>query len=188
MDDPSRQIGENLKSIRAKGNLSLDELSGLTGVSKSMLRQIELGESSPTISTVWKIARGLRISFTSLVAEVEPRASVRGFQSREALRDLDPGYRVHPLLDWNAELGFETYYVEIAAGAGLRAEGHGPGATEQVYVYAGCLEVEAQAGALRGGPEEVLSFDASLAHAYRNGGSDPVKAIMVIHYSSRRQA
>jgi transcriptional regulator with XRE-family HTH domain len=44
-------IAINLKTVRESRNLSLDQLSELTGVSKSMLRQIETGKSSPTIAS-----------------------------------------------------------------------------------------------------------------------------------------
>lgn len=55
-------IGNKLKEIRNKRNLSLYDVSELTGVSKAMLGQIERGQSNPTISTLWKIATGI-ISF-----------------------------------------------------------------------------------------------------------------------------
>ena len=63
MDAMSGIIAENLKRIRKENKWSLDTVSDMTGVSKSMLGQIERGESSPTISTLWKIATGLHISF-----------------------------------------------------------------------------------------------------------------------------
>ena len=49
LDNPSdmnRVIPENLKNLRAERKLSLGEVSELTGVSKSMLGQIERGESA----------------------------------------------------------------------------------------------------------------------------------------------
>ncbi len=58
-------LAENLKTLRANRKLSLDKVAELTGVSKTMLSQIERGESNPTIHTVWKIANGLKISFTA---------------------------------------------------------------------------------------------------------------------------
>ncbi|HCL78549.1 MAG TPA: hypothetical protein DIC53_01115, partial [Synergistaceae bacterium] len=64
--DLEKIVAENLKRIRSDRKLSLDGLAALTGVSKSMLGQIERGESSPTLQTVWKIANGLRISLTEL--------------------------------------------------------------------------------------------------------------------------
>jgi len=60
-------IADNFKAIRIQRGLSLDNVASLTGVSKSMLGQIERGESNPTIATLWKIANGLKVSFSSLV-------------------------------------------------------------------------------------------------------------------------
>lgn len=60
MEQSTEAISSNLKGYRENRNLSLDQLSDLTGVSKSMLRQIETGQSNPTITTIWKIANGLR--------------------------------------------------------------------------------------------------------------------------------
>lgn len=62
-------LAHNLKSLREQRKLSLDKVAELTGISKTMLGQIERGESSPSITTVWKIANGLKLSFTSLIHE-----------------------------------------------------------------------------------------------------------------------
>ena len=67
MDAMSSRISENLRQIRKEKKLSLDSMAEQTGVSKSMLGQIERGESSPTVATLWKIATGLHISFTALL-------------------------------------------------------------------------------------------------------------------------
>ena len=67
MDAMSSMIAANLKRIRKEKKLSLDNAAEMTGVSKSMLGQIERGESSPTVATLWKIATGLHISFTALL-------------------------------------------------------------------------------------------------------------------------
>lgn len=61
------EIAHHLKSERKKRGLSLDATSKLTGVSKAMLGQIEREESSPTISTLWKIASGLDTSFSAFL-------------------------------------------------------------------------------------------------------------------------
>lgn len=54
-------IGKHLKNIRQNRELSLDEAAEMTSVSKPMLGQIERGQSSPTITTLWKIATGLKV-------------------------------------------------------------------------------------------------------------------------------
>ena len=60
MDHLNELIAENLKDIRKGKGLSLEQVSSLTTISKSMLSQLERGEVNPTISTVYKLALGLK--------------------------------------------------------------------------------------------------------------------------------
>lgn len=69
MENINLILSKNLKYLRNERKLSLDKLADLTGISKTMLGQIERGESNPSITTVWKIANGLKISFTALINE-----------------------------------------------------------------------------------------------------------------------
>ncbi len=46
-------VGANLRRLRVKRALSLEKLSKLSGVSRAMLGQIELGQSAPTINVLW---------------------------------------------------------------------------------------------------------------------------------------
>ncbi len=64
MEPMNLKIGEKLKSIRSTRTLSLDDVAALTGVSKPMLGQIERGQSIPTVTTLWKIATGLKTSLS----------------------------------------------------------------------------------------------------------------------------
>lgn len=57
----SDQVGQRLRDLRGEREWSLDRTAGVCGVSKAMLGQIERGESSPTITTLWKIASGFRV-------------------------------------------------------------------------------------------------------------------------------
>ena len=63
MEDLNLIIGNRLKTIRNNRNLSLSEVSEITGVSKAMLGQIVRVKSNPTVSTLSKIAYGLKIFF-----------------------------------------------------------------------------------------------------------------------------
>ena len=65
--DFQKAVAQNIKEIRERKKLTLDAAAKLTGVSRSMLAQIEKGDVNPTISVLWKIANGYKTSFTSLV-------------------------------------------------------------------------------------------------------------------------
>ena len=57
MENIGHIVAENLKRLREERKLSLDAVAKCSGVSKSMLGQIERGVTNPTISTLWKIER-----------------------------------------------------------------------------------------------------------------------------------
>ena len=61
-------IAQRLKELRKLRGWSLEKKKKKTGVSKAMLGQIERGESSPTIGTLWKISSGLESSFSSFLS------------------------------------------------------------------------------------------------------------------------
>src|SRR5512134_868735 len=61
-------VGTNLRRLRTKRGLSLERLAQLSGVSRAMLGQIELGQSAPTINVLWKIARALEVTFSALIS------------------------------------------------------------------------------------------------------------------------
>ena len=67
MEYLSHNIAVNLKRIRKSKKMSLDMVAEQTGVSKSMLAQIERGDANPSIGVLGKIMSGLRVSLEDLV-------------------------------------------------------------------------------------------------------------------------
>ena len=64
--DISKTTARNIKRIRENKKMTLDAAAAATGVSRSMLSQIERGDANPTITVLWKIANGFKVSFAAL--------------------------------------------------------------------------------------------------------------------------
>jgi transcriptional regulator with XRE-family HTH domain len=64
------QIGDKLKAVRLQNRMTLVELSGDAGVSKSMLSKIERNDSAPTVTTLQKIAGALSVDPASLFSDL----------------------------------------------------------------------------------------------------------------------
>ena len=182
MNQPTDTVARNLKDLREQRGLSLDQLAALTGVSKSMLRQIETGKSSPTIATIWKIANGLRISFTSLLREPEIEAEVRTFTGTRPLTASSDRYRVFPLVKFEPHQSFETYYLEIDPGASFTGEPHQGNIYEYIFVIQGRMELAVESRTFTISENEFLKFDANHRHEYRAVSDDKVRAIMQLSY------
>ena len=182
MEQSANPVSDNLKNIREGRNLSLDKLSEMTGVSKSMLRQIEIGQSNPTIAMIWKIANGLRIPFTALLRDQPQEILLRQFKQAEPLRGETEGYRLYPLIVFDPERAFEVYYVEIDPGTVLDAEPHQGNAEEHVFVFQGQIEITIGNESFPVRRESFISFQANQPHRYENTGEDRVAALMLISY------
>lgn len=182
MENLNRLIGENLKRIRTEKALSLDSVARLSGVSKSMLGQMERGEVNPTISTLWRIANGLRISFSSLVSRPVQDSEVVRRDDVEPLVESAGLVRNYPVFPFDAERGFEMYSVEIDPGGYLQADAHSAGTEEFITVQAGSLSLRVGDEEHALGVGDSVRFRSDVPHAYHNAGGSETRLAMVIHY------
>ena len=65
-----RAIGRFIREGRTRQNLTLKQLARRTGLSVSLLSQIERAESSASISSLYRIASALRVRMSELFADV----------------------------------------------------------------------------------------------------------------------
>ncbi|MTH54869.1 helix-turn-helix domain-containing protein [Bacillus mangrovi] len=182
MEELNLILARNLKAIREQHNLSLERVAELTGVSKTMIGQIERGGSSPTITTVWKIANGLKVSFSSLIHQQQPDTEVVKKDSVNML-SIDKGrYRVFPYFPFEDERRFEMYSVEIDPEGYLDSESHNPGTEEFITVFDGELTVRIKQNEHTIKAGDSIRFKADGPHSYHNDGETPVRLSMVIYY------
>ena len=57
----NRAVAGNIRRIRKSKKLSLEQTAVLSGVSRSMLGQIERGEANPSVAILGKIAQALKV-------------------------------------------------------------------------------------------------------------------------------
>lgn len=183
MTDIHGRIAVRLRALRQARGWSLERAAQATGVSKAMLGQIERGESSPTVATLWKIAGGFDVSFSVLLEEAPDEAGVLLRSSAGDDWPTDDGsIQVRSLFPYDPALGIEFFVIELQAGACHQSQAHARGVTEHVIPVSGSLEVWVDGAwhALSCG--EGLRFAADQPHVYRNPGQVPVLFHNLIHY------
>jgi len=67
----SNQLGKTVQRLRKAYNLSLSELSGQSGVAKSIISQIERNETNPTLATIWRLSQALDVSIERVLRAAE---------------------------------------------------------------------------------------------------------------------
>ncbi|EPR44487.1 transcriptional regulator, XRE family [Desulfovibrio sp. X2] len=176
-DDFKRSISRALKEQRERQGLSLDGAARLTGVSKAMLGQIERRESVPTIAVLWKIASGLRVSFSAFFASAVTGAAARagtgaprplpGDPSDEAAFADDPHMKVRVVFPFDPATRMEFFEVALSGSHEQLSSPHQPGVVEHVVVLSGRLAVLFDGQWHEAEPGRALRFPADQPHGYR---------------------
>lgn len=177
-------IAVNLKRLRKERNLSLDKVSELTGVSKSMLGQIERGESSPSVSTLWKISTGLKISFTSLMTDVHPEAEIINNRAGAPLTNDTEAFQLFSVFPFEPGRNFEILHIDLQPGAVSYSSPHEHGTEEFTLVYEGELTLHLQDHIYQIPAGHSIHYQADQKHCYENRTDKPVQVCMVIYYAS----
>lgn len=183
--DINTTVSQNIKHIREQKKLTLDAAAKTTGVSRSMLAQIEKGDVNPTLSVLWKIANGYKVSFTSLIEESEKQATILPFKDITPIVEDSGKYINYPLFTFDEQRLFETYRIVIAPDGGLQAEAHLAGTEEYITVFSGNIEVTVGDTVYSLNEGDSIRFKADITHSYRNIGSEEVILSMLIYYSKR---
>ncbi len=179
-------VGKNLKRFRAERGLSLERLAKASGVSRAMLGQIELGQSTPTINVLWKIARALGTPFSALITEHgAPGTVVLSFARARILRSQDGSFSSRALFPMDRPRNVEFYELRLAPLAVEHADPHPPGTSENLVVAAGTLEIALGAERFVLATGDAIVFDADLPHSYKNPGNAEVVMYLVMTYAQR---
>ena len=160
-------VSENIKRIRQEKNLSLGDLAKLSDVSKSMLAQIERGEGNPTLSTLWKIANGMQVSFNTLIAQPKLPYKVTKLAEIEPILDMNGGLKNYSLFS-DIEDNFSVYQIEVGKEISWISEAHLCGTAEFVIVIQGTLEIKLEEKTFILKKGENLWFKADVPHSYCN--------------------
>ncbi|MGX9357232.1 helix-turn-helix domain-containing protein [Roseobacteraceae bacterium S113] len=142
-DDILTRLPARLKEARRAKGLSLEAVSNLSGVSRSMVSQIERGESSPTIATLWNLTRALQVDFAGLLDAPNAQARVDVLRAADVptIDNMGAGCRICILSPPEDAGGHEVYDITFQSDGCLDSQPHASGATEQLTVLEGAVEV-----------------------------------------------
>lgn len=179
----ARTVSENLRRLRVGRELSLEQLSKEAGVSRGMLRQIELARSVPTIGLLWRVARALRVPFAALISdESQGGTLLLPGANAKVLSSVDGGFTSRALFPFDAERRVEFYKLTLGPGTEEIAAPHAPGTKENLVVATGQVEIVVAGVSHVLRSDDAIMFAADVPHAYRNRGSKQAILYLVMTY------
>jgi len=182
MDYINRNIAVNLKRIRMGKNMRIDEVAEQTGVSKSMIAQIERGEANPSIGCLGKIVSGLRVELSELLET--PRLETY-YMSKDKLiptKELVGKYTIYTYFPYEKDRLFEIYGMTIYPGGIYYSGSHGEHTVEYLTVGSGKLTLRLQDKEYEIGEGDAFRFDSDKEHWYCNEGSEIIKLTCVFSF------
>lgn len=173
------RLPARLKEARQALGLSLDAVAKLSGVSRSMVSQIERGESSPTISTLWNLTRALQVDFAGLLEEGGP-AQIEVLRRGDVptIENRGSGCSISILSPPEEAGRHEVYELRFAAGGVLDSQPHKRGAREHLTVIEGHLEVVSGEARDQISEGDTARYAADVPH--RISARDPARAFLVV--------
>lgn len=161
-------VGKQLKAIRLERNMTLDDAAAATGVSKPMLGQIERGQSSPTVNTLWKIATGLKTPLSVFLQEQKTEYSVISINEQKAILEENGAMRAYTLFSYDPLRNFEAFLIEFDPGCVHMSDKHNDNVEETVFVMSGRLDMIIDGKEVKLTEKQAVRFSANVAHAYTN--------------------
>ena len=172
-------LGPTLRALRLEQKLSLRALAGRTGFSASFLSQVELGQVSPSLLSLDRLATALGLSLPLLLSRPDghPGAIVR-WKGDATLRSEWSRATAQSLLPVGADERTAVVLVRLDPGG---RTGNGPrpaSGKELAFCVRGRATLVLDSERCDLGPGDSVFYDAAPA-IWRNDGGRPAELLLV---------
>ena len=180
----NQYVCQRVKWFRKKKGWTLEQLAAQSGVSRSMLSQIERGAANPTLGIAFRIARAFDVSLGDLVEGAMSRSQMQVIRKNDdtALFRQDHHCRIRTLSPLNLEKDVEFYEVALKPGQRLDSAAHFSGTREFLTVQQGEIRVQSgdEQATLKKG--DSVQYMADVDHSIENSGKSEAIFFLVDIY------
>lgn len=182
------RIGPAIQRQRKGRGLTLERLAAMSGVSKSMLSQIERGQANPTFAVLWSLTRALKIEFSDLLdggsapSEVSSVEVLTAAQTPE-IKSADGTCRLRILSPPRLAGTMEWYELHVAPGGALDSAPHAPGAFEHFTALTPGFRVSSDGSEREVGAGETARYQADVPHRIVNASDETATGLLIVLYA-----
>ena len=178
------EVCRRIRDLRSDRGWSLEKLSAASGVSRSMLSQIERGQANPTLAVTLRIAEALGMALGELVEDASSRPRIDVIRADDAQFHYrsDRDCRIRTLSPLHLEKDVEFYEVRLSAKGELRSAPHFEGTREFLTVEKGRVKLESSQAATVLGRGDSAHYRADAPHAILNAGRGEAVLFLVVIY------
>ncbi len=181
-------IGREVRAFRRQQDITVAELSKITGLSIGMLSKIENGNTSPSLTTLQTLANALSVPLTGFFRRFEETRQAVHTKSGEGVETDREGTRANHQYNLLGHIGsnasgviVEPYLITLTDTSDV-FQTFQHGGIETIYMLEG--EVDYRHGdeiySLK--PEDTLFFDADAPHGPEKLVKLPARYLSIISY------
>lgn len=176
----SVDVGQRLRILRDERGISMRALARRSGLSANALSMIERGLTSPSVSTLNKLAAALEIPITAFFREEPVREQIVYRKATERTRVPFMRGVIEGLGGESFAGRVEAFLLTLESGGSSGPHGMIHTGHEMVFCMRGTIEYEVEDQRYLLEPGDSLIFAAQLIHRWRNPGSHVANAIIII--------
>jgi transcriptional regulator with XRE-family HTH domain len=175
------QLGNRLSSLRKRKKMTLDDLSAKSGVSKSILSQIERDLSNPTVTTISRIAEALGEKLSDFFSKIEvgEESSIESSKETPSITSKDGLCELNILGAGETVNWLQWYILEMKPKGILDSGSHGPKTFENLTVIEGQIEVSCGESKEKLSKGDTFRFQSNRDHTLKNISKQKAKVLMV---------
>ncbi len=173
-------LGRRLRELREERDISMRALARMSGLSANALSMIERNLTSPSVSTLTKLAHALEVPITALFHTVPIKKRVVYYPIGEQSKiEIKAGMLT--MLGGNMYIGkINPFLLHAEKGAHSGQNGLFYNGDQFIICLSGKLEYTVNGIVYTLSAGDVLLFDASLGHHWRNPVDEAATALIVL--------
>ncbi|MFC2037211.1 cupin domain-containing protein [Chloroflexota bacterium] len=175
----SLDVGAHLRAVRQERGLSLRALAKICELSPNTISLIERGITSPSVSTLHRMATALRVPITAFFEERPEKVKAILLRAGEQPRSGSASVLLESLGTGLEDQTLEPFVVTMKPGARSGRQDMVHAGHELVYCLQGEVEYTVDAQPCRLAPGDSLLFQAKTPHSWRNPGHEPAIFLLV---------
>ena len=181
----SYELGRKLRQLRLRKKISLVDLGKHTGLSPSLLSQLENGKMVPTLPTLTRIAMVFDVGLDHFFGDKQRQKQFSIVRSNERMRFPEradvpvPAYFFECLAFSAQGKSMQAYLAEFPNVTGPSVSEHFHAGSEFLFMLEGSLTIQFQGEAHQLNAGDSVYMDSSQPHAYRATSEAIARAVVV---------
>jgi transcriptional regulator with XRE-family HTH domain len=176
----SVDVGTRLRQLREERNMSMRSLATASGLSANALSMIERGKTSPSVSTLYKLADAMGVPITTFFGEQTAKQQIIFMRAHERPRVAFSRGVWEGLGGEQFSGRVEPFMLTLENGASSGPHAMAHSGHEFVFCLRGKLEYHVEKEMFTLGPGDSLLFAAQLNHRWHNPGNTVTNALIVL--------